>query len=206
MEKKIFLKGLSLICVLVLVCGYSISTQSKAKITTISFDPGGLNARITIEGSSPLHILNSFYAEKQPLTLVLDLGGIDTTHDPLIIAEKSPLLSGIRIEKEDPDKMNAIMDFFELFYGPEGAQIQANNTIIPTTNYSVEIDNESHPLFAQMADTINDDWGGVLEPFAQLPVATGQAMYDSMWGIINGIYTPEQAAQVVEDALARERE
>jgi len=109
MEKKIFLKGLSLICVLVLVCGYSISTQSKAKITTISFDPGGLNARIIIEGSSPLHILNSFYAEKQPLTLVLNLGGIDTAHDPLIKAEKSPLLSGILIEKEDPDKMNILV-------------------------------------------------------------------------------------------------
>lgn len=109
MEKKIFLKGLSLICVLVLVCGYSISTQSKAKVTAISFDPGGLNARITIEGSSPLHILNSFYAEKQPLTLVLNLGGIDTAHDPLIKAEKSPLLSGVLIEKEDPDKMNVLV-------------------------------------------------------------------------------------------------
>lgn len=113
MEKKIFLKGFSLICVLVLVCGYSISTQSKAKVTTISFDPGGLNARITLEGSSPLHILNSFYAEKQPLTLVLNLGGVDTAHDPLIKAEKSPLLSGIRIEKEDPDKMNVFVSLKE---------------------------------------------------------------------------------------------
>jgi len=113
MEKKIFFKGLSLICILVLVCGYSISTQSKAKVTTISYDPGGLNARITIEGTSPLHILNSTYADKQPLTLVLNLGGIDITYDPLIKAEKSSLLSGIRTEKEDPDKMKVFISLKE---------------------------------------------------------------------------------------------
>ncbi|MBN2245174.1 MAG: type IV pilus secretin PilQ [Candidatus Aminicenantes bacterium] len=114
MEKKIFFKWLSIICVLVLVCGYSISTQStKAKISSISFDPGGLNARITLEGTSPLHILNSYYAEEQPLTLVLNLEGVDNSYGPLIKAEKNQFLSGIRTEKEDPDKMKVFISLKE---------------------------------------------------------------------------------------------
>jgi ABC-type sugar transport system, periplasmic component len=108
---------------------------------------------------------------------------------------------------KDPDKMKAIMDFWQFFYGPEGTKIVAeDNMILPTSKYNGTIDKEKTPVFATMLEAMNNSVIGVKEPFAQLPTATGQALFDSIYGVINKTYTPEQAAKYVEDTLARERQ
>jgi raffinose/stachyose/melibiose transport system substrate-binding protein len=124
--------------------------------------------------------------------------GIKAPGGPYVVSAKAA---------KDPDKMKVIMDFFEFFYGPEGTKIIVeDNQILPTTKYDGKVDPEKYPVFAAMLEAMNDDFTGVPEPFAALPTATGQALFDSIYGVINGIYTPQEAAKLVEDTLARERQ
>lgn len=107
---------------------------------------------------------------------------------------------------KDPDKLSAIIKFFAYYYGDEGTSIIVNTNQLPTTKFSGKIDQNTHPVFATMVKALNDNtWKSAKEPFSSLSTNVGNKLFESIWGVINGVYTPKQAAQVVEDAMASER-
>ncbi|XID93913.1 ABC transporter substrate-binding protein [Paenibacillaceae bacterium WGS1546] len=107
----------------------------------------------------------------------------------------------------DPEKLDAIMKFFEFYYGDPGTKIIAEKTFnLPTTKYTGTIDADTHPVLAELLTALNDEeWKSSKEPFSYLATHVGNSLFDSIWGVINGVYTPEQAAQVVKDAMMLER-
>jgi len=107
---------------------------------------------------------------------------------------------------EDPVKLDAIMKFFEFYYGKTGTKIIAEDTKgLPTTSYDGAVDAQKNPVFSEMLIRLNDDWASVKEPFSSLSTNVGNTLFDAIFGVINGIYSPEEACQVVEDAMALER-
>jgi len=66
------------------------------------------------------------------------------------------------------------------------------------------IDHEAHPVFAQVVAAFGDEWVGTPEPKSTLPTSTATVWEESFWSVINGINTPEEAAQSVQDELETE--
>ena len=108
---------------------------------------------------------------------------------------------------KDPQKLEAIMKFFQFYYGPEGTDIIVKESSgLPTTKFDGEVNKEEHPILAEMiAQLNNSEWQSVDQPYNQMSQNMGNTLFDSIWGVINGVYSPEEAAQTMEDAMALER-
>ncbi len=107
---------------------------------------------------------------------------------------------------EDEKVLDAVMKFWQFYYGEEGTKIIAEDTAsLPCSKYDGEIDASEHPVLASMIAALNDDWTAVTEPFNSLSTNVAYGYFDATFGVMTGVYTPEQAAQYVEDLHAAER-
>ena len=121
---------------------------------------------------------------------------IKTVNGPFVISKESA---------NDPAKEKVLMDFFEFYSSTEGTKIVAEETnILPVAKYNGTIDHEAHPVFAQVVAAFGDEWVGTPEPKSTLPTSTATVWEESFWSVINGINTPEEAAQSVQDELETE--
>ena len=98
-------------------------------------------------------------------------------------------------------KYQAIIKFLKFYYGPEGTAIIArDNQSVPVTRYEGEIDAESYPVFAKVMERMNDDWESPETcPNMTLPGQFETTYFESMAGVINGIYTPEEALRYMDE-------
>ncbi|MFP3153935.1 extracellular solute-binding protein [Lachnospiraceae bacterium ZAX-1] len=107
---------------------------------------------------------------------------------------------------EDPQVLDAVMKFWQFYYGKEGTAIIAEQTAgLPCANYNGEIDAKEHPVLSVMIKALNDDWKACREPFNSLSTNVAYGFFDATFGVICGVSTPEEAAQYVEDLQAAER-
>lgn len=107
---------------------------------------------------------------------------------------------------EDPALLDAIMKFWQFYYGEEGTRIIAEETsALPCSQYSGTIDETAHPVLATMITALNDDWDAVTEPFNSLSTSVAYGYFDASFGVMTGVYSPEEAAQYVEDLHSMER-
>ncbi|PLR87721.1 ABC transporter substrate-binding protein [Bacillus sp. V33-4] len=129
----------------------------------------------------------------------------DGTGDQKIssIVPAAPLLASKKAG-EDKAKKEAILKLFKFYYGEEGTQIMVENQVPPMTNASVEINEAEHPVFKKLVDQMQlEGWESQPnQPDLVVPESIANAMYDSIYGVINGTYTPEQAVKVVEDKIS----
>lgn len=107
---------------------------------------------------------------------------------------------------EDPELLDAIMKFWQFYYGEEGTRIIAEDTsALPCSKYDGTIDTQAHPVLAAMITALNDDWDAVTEPFNSMSTTVAYGYFDATFGVMTGVYTPEEAAQYVEDLHIAER-
>lgn len=107
---------------------------------------------------------------------------------------------------EDPAVLDAVMKFWQFYYGEEGTKMIAEDTAaLPCSRYEGEIDAARHPVLASMIEALNDDWTAVTEPFNSLSTTVAYAYFDATFGVMTGVYTPQEAAQYIEDLHAAER-
>ena len=120
-------------------------------------------------------------------------------HIPFFCKESIDIRS--KTKKEDPEKYQAIIKFLKFYYGPEGTEIiAAENQSVPVTRYEGEIDADKYPVFARVIERMNDDWESPDTcPNMKLPGQFETTYFESMVGVINGIYTPEEALQFLDD-------
>ncbi|MCY9594077.1 hypothetical protein PC41400_10705 [Paenibacillus chitinolyticus] len=118
------------------------------------------------------------------------------------VVPAAPLLVSKNVEK-DAAKKEAVLKLFAFYYGEKGTQIMVENQVPPMTNTKVTIDEAKNPLFKQLVDQIQlKGWvSQPNQPDLVVPEAIGNAMYDSIYGVINGTYTPEEAAKVVQNKV-----
>lgn len=118
-------------------------------------------------------------------------------HSPLCISAKVA---------EDPAKEAAVLDFFRFYYSDEGAKIMLDNLCTPPTNYGGELDEGflgEHPVFGTVVEAMKQDTvSPVMQPDNVSTEAYGNALYDSIYGVINGVYTPEEACDMVDNEIA----
>lgn len=107
---------------------------------------------------------------------------------------------------ENAELLDAIMKFWQFYYGEEGTRIIAEDTsALPCSKYSGTIDTQTHPVLSAMITALNDDWQAVTEPFNSMSTTVAYGYFDATFGVMTGVYTPEEAAQYVEDLHMAER-
>ena len=107
---------------------------------------------------------------------------------------------------EDKELLDAIMQFWQFYYGEEGTKIIVEDTAaLPCSQYEGEVNVEEHPVLATMIQALNDDWEAVREPFNSLSSTVAYGYFDATFGVMTGVYTPEEAADYVEDLHSAER-
>ena len=116
-------------------------------------------------------------------------------------APSHPYCVSAKTKEEEPEKYQAIIKFLKFYYGPEGTAIIArDNQSVPVTRYEGEIDSESYPVFAKVMERMNDDWESPETcPNMTLPGQFETTYFESMAGVINGIYTPEEALRYMDE-------
>ena len=105
--------------------------------------------------------------------------------------------------KDDPAKLAAVKKFLAFYYGDQAQQTLVDNGQPPVTTYQAKVDPTKQSALKSALDAATAP--GVTSPKTQpdlvvkTPVAN--AMYDSIYGVIQGQLTPKAALQLVQKAL-----
>jgi raffinose/stachyose/melibiose transport system substrate-binding protein len=119
-------------------------------------------------------------------------------------APAHPYVVSAKVQREQPEVYAAVIDFLKFYYGEEGTRIIAeDNQSIPVTKYTGTIDAAAYPVFARVMEKIGDSW----ESPAVCPdmYISGQLINqyrESMIGVVNGTYTPEEAMDFMDEQQA----
>ncbi|GHU51791.1 hypothetical protein FACS189496_0810 [Bacilli bacterium] len=106
---------------------------------------------------------------------------------------------------DSPAKKAAVFKFLDFFYSLEADQIRINNGSIPIANAGDT--SKASPAFQALLGAIADRTWKSAPDQADLVVSepVQVAMYDAIYGVMCGTYTPAQALKNIEDAQARQR-
>lgn len=119
------------------------------------------------------------------------------------VVPSAPIVVNAQVA-DDQAKLDAVERFLAFYYGPEGIQVMVDNEIPAMSDIEVEVDSAEHPVFASVMEQVSSPeyTSQPAQPDLVISEAIGNAMYDSIYGVINGTYTPQQAAEVVQAAIA----
>jgi raffinose/stachyose/melibiose transport system substrate-binding protein len=109
---------------------------------------------------------------------------------------------------DDEAKLAAVTEFLEFYYSDEAQQILVDNGQPPVTTYEAQVDAETQSVLKTALDAATAD--GVTSPESQpdllVPTPVANAMYDSIYGVIQGQLTPQAALELVQKALEENRQ
>ena len=117
---------------------------------------------------------------------------------PLVVTKKV---------SSNPGKLDAVKKFLAFYYGDQGQQFLVDNGQPPVTTYQPQVDATKQGVLkvALAASTA----AGVSSPKSQpdllVPTQVANAMYDSIYGVIQNQLTPAAALDLVQKALDANR-
>lgn len=116
----------------------------------------------------------------------------------------APLVASAKV-KEDAAKLDAVNKFFGFFYSQEGAAVMAENEAPPVVKYTGNVDKEKYPVYAEVISKLNESgWERpVAQPDLVVSEAVANAINDSIYGVINGIYKPEDALKLIDSKVSK---
>src|SRR5699024_4293263 len=122
------------------------------------------------------------------------------------VVPSAPLVVNAEVNESD-EKTEAVNRFLEYYYGEEGNQVMADNQVPAMSDLELNVDAEEHPVFSAVMDEIESPEyeSQPAQPDLVVSEAIGNAIYDSINGVMNGSYTPEEASQVVQSAVDNEQ-
>ncbi|MFH8253122.1 ABC transporter substrate-binding protein [Microbacterium sp. B2969] len=104
---------------------------------------------------------------------------------------------------DDKKKFDAVKKFLAFYYSDDAQQILVDNGQPPVTTYAPQVDAEKQSALKAALDAATA--AGVTSPESQpdllVPTPVANAMYDSIYGVIQGQLTPETALDLVQKAL-----
>lgn len=117
----------------------------------------------------------------------------------------APLVINAELENE-PEKLEAVLDFYQYYYSQEGSWDMIEQMTTPPVSYTGEIPEDflqEHPTFGKLMDAMAmpDRVSFVCQPNDVSTEGFANALYDSIYGVINGIYSPDEAMDVVQTEI-----
>jgi raffinose/stachyose/melibiose transport system substrate-binding protein len=106
--------------------------------------------------------------------------------------------------KNNQTKYAAVEKFIGFYYSDAGQQLLADNGQTPVTTYKPQVDASKDSVFKTVVDAASQS--GLVSPATQpdliVSTAVANAMYDSMYGVIEGQMSPKQAVDLVQTAIS----
>jgi raffinose/stachyose/melibiose transport system substrate-binding protein len=103
---------------------------------------------------------------------------------------------------QDAAKLQAVTDFLGFYYSDAGQQLLIDNAQAPVTTYQGTIASDQSVFAAVLAEASKPGWSSPqAQPDLVVPAATAAAMYDSMYGVMQGVYSPSEALDVVQASI-----
>ncbi|WP_418668195.1 ABC transporter substrate-binding protein [Allofournierella sp.] len=105
---------------------------------------------------------------------------------------------------EDENKKNAVFRFLSYWLSEEADAIRVSYGTNPlVTNPDVEVENAAYR--AMLAALSEEGWEfSPRQPDLVVSSAVQNAMYDAIYGVMSGIYTPQQACEAIQAVQERE--
>lgn len=108
----------------------------------------------------------------------------------------------------DEKKLAAVKKFLAFYYSDEAQQILVDNGQPPVTTFQANVDATTQSALKAALDAATAD--GVTSPQSQpdllVPTPVANAMYDSIYGVIQGQLTPKAALELVQKAFDSNRQ
>jgi raffinose/stachyose/melibiose transport system substrate-binding protein len=114
----------------------------------------------------------------------------------------APLVVDHNVEG-NKSKLAAVKKFLAFYYSDAAQQLLVDNGQPPVTDYQPKIDAAEQSALKSALDVASSP--ALTSPQSQpdllVPTAVANAMYDSIYGVIQGQLTPDQAVELVQKAL-----
>lgn len=113
MKRKIYWLILPSLCLILFPLSFAQDNEPSIKINKIFAEIAKLHTNIIIESDGKLPITRSYYAQKFPLTLVIELGKAQFIGNPQIEVKETTLVKRARFEKNGSEEGRLLVELAE---------------------------------------------------------------------------------------------
>ena len=114
----------------------------------------------------------------------------------------APLVVSSAVKDNDKAK-EAVYAFLKYYYGEEAAKISYEGSIFPATNYDGIAATDSQYTMNAMITALGNGWKTPkAAPDQTVTPAVQEAMYDAIFGVMQGTYSPKDALKNMDSAAA----
>ena len=106
-------------------------------------------------------------------------------------------------ENDNDKAKEAVYAFLKYYYGEEAAKISYEGSIFPATNYDGIAATDSQYAMNAMITALGNGWKTPkAAPDQTVTPAVQEAMYDAIFGVMQGTYSPKDALKNMDSAAA----
>lgn len=96
-----------------------------------------------------------------------------------------------------------VYEFLKFYYGEEAAKISYEGSIFPATSYEGVAASDSQYSMNAMIEALANGWESPeAAPDLTVSSAVQEALYDGIFGVLQGTYQPAEALDKIDAALA----
>lgn len=104
---------------------------------------------------------------------------------------------------DDDNLKEGVYKFLSFYYGEEAAELSYEGSIFPATNYEGVAASDSQYAMNAMLEALADGWESPeAAPDLTVRSAVQEALYDGIFGVLQGTYEPAEALDKMDTALA----
>jgi raffinose/stachyose/melibiose transport system substrate-binding protein len=125
-----------------------------------------------------------------------------STQDVAMKVPSAPI--GVSAAVADDENLKAgVYEFLKFYYGEEAAKISYEGSIFPATNYAGAAASDTQYSMNAMIEAMANGWASPeAAPDQTVPSAVQEALYDGIFGVLQGTYDPATALDKMDAALA----
>lgn len=111
---------------------------------------------------------------------------------------------GVSAAVADDENLKAgVYEFLKFYYGEEAAKLSYEGSIFPATNYDSVAASDTQYSMNAMLDALGNGWASPqAAPDLTVPSAVQEALYDAIFGVLQGNYEPAAALDKIDAAAA----
>lgn len=128
----------------------------------------------------------------------------DTQSNQDIVMKVPSAPIGISAAVADDEKLKeGVYEFLKFYYGEEAAKISYEGSIFPATSYEGLAASDSQYSMNTMIEALANGWESPQSaPDLTVSSAVQEALYDGIFGVLQGTYQPADALDKIDAALA----
>lgn len=114
----------------------------------------------------------------------------------------APIVVNAEVE-EDEAMQEAVFEFLKFYYSKEAAELSYEGSIFPATNYEGMSASDTQYAMNAMLEVLASGWESPsTAPDLTVISAVQEALYNSLFGVMQKTYTPEEALNLMDTALS----